>query len=157
MIYDAYDSPLGEMRLCCDGEYLIAVTFAGQKYADKHIPKDAALGSHPVLELTKAWLFQYFSGNIPDFLPPFRLDGTDFQKQVWTALLQIPYGTTVSYGEVAEMIGRPKAVRAVGQAVGKNPCLIVVPCHRVMGKNGSLTGFSAGLELKRYLLGLEQK
>ncbi len=85
------------------------------------------------------------------------LAGTAFQREVWGALVDIPFGTTVSYGEVAAKIGRPKAVRAVGQAVGKNPCMIAVPCHRVIGKDGSLTGFSAGLEWKRYLLGLEQK
>lgn len=102
-------------------------------------------------------LMGYFCGERNSFDFPIEWTGTDFQKQVWSALLQIPYGTTVSYGDVAEMIGRPKAVRAVGQAVGKKPCLIAVPCHRVIGKNGSLTGFSAGMELKRYLLGLEQK
>ena len=99
----------------------------------------------------------YFCGARKIFDFSMEWSGTDFQKQVWSALLQIPYGTTVSYGQVAAMIGRPKAVRAVGQAVGKNPCLIAVPCHRVVGKNNNLTGFSAGLELKRYLLGLEQK
>ena len=99
----------------------------------------------------------YFCGARKIFDFPMEWSGTDFQKQVWSALLQIPYGTTVSYGQVAAMIGRPKAVRAVGQAVRKNPCLIAVPCHRVMGKDGRLTGFSAGLELKHYLLSLEQK
>ena len=155
MIYDTYDSPIGEICLCCDGEYLIAITFAGQKYADKHIPKDAALGSHPVLELTKAWLFQYFSGNIPDFLPPFRLDGTDFQKQVWHALLQIPYGQTITYGELAKNLGC-KSAQAAGGAVGRNPIAILIPCHRVVGADGSLTGYAGGVEKKEALLKLEK-
>ena len=102
-------------------------------------------------------LQEYLDGNRRSFDFPVECSGTAFQKEVWSALLQIPYGTTASYGDVAEMIGRPKAVRAVGQAIGKNPCLIFVPCHRVIGKYGSLTGFSAGLKLKQYLLGLEQK
>lgn len=102
-------------------------------------------------------LQEYLDGNRQSFDFPVECSGTAFQKEVWSALMQIPYGATASYGEVAEMIGRPKAVRAVGQAIGKNPCLIAVPCHRVIGKNGSLTGFSAGLKLKQYLLGLEQK
>lgn len=111
-------------------------------------------------EITKyaaAQLLEYFHGNRTVFDFPMDLSGTPFQKEVWAALVEIPYGTTVSYGEVAAKIGRPKAVRAVGQAVGKNPCMIAVPCHRVIGKDGSLTGFSVGLDWKRYLLGLEQK
>ena len=87
-----------------------------------------------------------------DFNIPLELRGTPFQKQVWETLRQIPYGKTVSYAYIAEQIGKPGAVRAVGQAIGKNPCLIVIPCHRVLGKNGSLTGFSAGPELKKMLL-----
>ena len=102
-------------------------------------------------------LQSYLNGERQNLSFAMELHGTAFQKEVWAALRNIPYGATVSYGEVASRIGRPKAVRAVGQAIGKNPCLVAVPCHRVMGKDGSLTGFSAGLELKRYLLALEQK
>ncbi len=98
----------------------------------------------------------YFRGERQTFDLPVELTGTDFQKEVWSALQNIAYGTTVSYGELAARIGRSKAVRAVGQAVGKNPCLVAVPCHRVIGKDGSLTGFSSGQDIKRYLLGLEQ-
>ena len=86
---------------------------------------------------------------------PVELRGTPFQLEVWNLLRQIPYGHTITYGQVANRLGRPKAVRAVGQAVGRNPCLIVIPCHRVLGKNGKLTGFSAGIEWKKQLLSLE--
>ena len=86
---------------------------------------------------------------------PVELRGTPFQLEVWNLLRQIPYGHTMTYGQVANHLGRPKAVRAVGQAVGRNPCLIVIPCHRVLGKNGKLTGFSAGIEWKKRLLSLE--
>ena len=92
-----------------------------------------------------------------EFSFPLSLRGTPFQLDVWNALRQIPYGHTVSYSEIAQAIGRPTAVRAVAQAIGKNPCLIAVPCHRVLGKDGSLTGFSAGLPWKKYLLSLEGK
>ena len=101
-------------------------------------------------------LLEYFRGERTVFTVPLDLSGTPFQRSVWEELHQIPYGESVSYGHIAERIGRPKAVRAVGQAVGRNPCLILVPCHRILGKDGSLTGFSAGVELKRFLLDLEE-
>ena len=155
MIYDTYHSPLGEMRLCCDGTYLTAVTFSGQKYEEAHIPKDAVSGTCAVLEQTKVWLSLYFQGKIPDFLPPLNPMGTDFQKQVWDALLQISYGETITYGELAKKLGC-KSAQAVGGAVGRNPISILIPCHRVMGANGSLTGYAGGLEKKEFLLKLEK-
>ena len=97
----------------------------------------------------------YWNGTLTRFQVPLDLSGTDFQKRVWNALQEIPYGSSVCYSELACRIGRPEAVRAVAGAVGKNPCLIIVPCHRVLGKDGSLTGFSAGLEIKKQLLNLE--
>lgn len=97
----------------------------------------------------------YFAGQRTTFTVPLDLNGTPFQRAVWQSLLQIPYGNSLSYGQVAEQLGKPKAVRAVGQAIGRNPCLILVPCHRVLGKDRRLTGFSAGLELKKALLVLE--
>ena len=114
-------------------------------------------GENAVTREAARQLQAYLNGKRQHLSFAMELHGTVFQKEVWAALLTIPYGTTATYGEVASWIGRPKAVRAVGQAIGKNPCLVAVPCHRVVGKNGSLTGFSAGLELKRYLLALEQK
>ena len=98
---------------------------------------------------------EYFVNIRYEFDFPIKLHGTPFQQQVWDALRSIPYGNTMSYSEIAALIGKPKAVRAVGQAVGKNPCLIAVPCHRVLGKNGRLTGFSAGMDIKKQLLSLE--
>lgn len=97
----------------------------------------------------------YFAGRVRTFSVPLDLQGTEFQKQVWQALREIPYGTSVCYSQIAQKIGRPKAVRAAAQAIGHNPCLILVPCHRVLGKKGALTGFSAGLDLKEQLLQLE--
>lgn len=100
-------------------------------------------------------LERYFSGTGKTFSVPFDLDGTPFQKSVWAALTKIPYGSHVCYSDVARSVGRPTAVRATAQAIGKNPCLVLIPCHRVLGKDGSLTGFSAGLALKKRLLELE--
>ena len=155
LIYDIFESSLGQMELCCDGASLTAVTFAGQKYEETHIPKDAVLGTHPVLEQTKVWLAQYFSGQIPGFLPPFKLNGTAFQKSVWKALLEIPYGETVTYGELANRL-HCKSAQAVGGAVGRNPISLLIPCHRVIGADGSLTGYAGGLEKKEALLKLEK-
>ena len=100
-------------------------------------------------------LLEYTMGCRGNFDVPLDLSGTPFQRSVWQELCRIPFGKSVSYSEIAERIGRPAAARAVAQAIGRNPCLIIIPCHRVLGKNGSLTGFSAGLELKRALLDLE--
>ena len=106
-------------------------------------------------QLAAKQLEEYWSGNRTEFDLPFDLKGTAFQRSVWAALQEIPYGKTCSYSQLTERLGRPSAVRAVANAIGKNPCLILIPCHRVLGKNGSLTGFSGGLELKKQLLNLE--
>ena len=155
MIVDTFDSPLGKMRLCCDDTYLTAVTFPGQQHEEKHIPQDSVLGTHPVLEQTKVWLFQYFNGKNPDFLPPIRLAGTNFQKRVWGLLLEIPYGETITYGELARKLGC-KSAQAVGGAVERNPISILIPCHRVVGANSTLTGYAGGVEKKEFLLKLEK-
>ena len=155
MICDTYDSPLGQMRLCCDGENLTAVIFVGQKYEDPHIPKAAEYGSHPILEQTKEWLSKYFDGEIPDFLPPIKPMGTPFQKKVWKALMTIPYGEVRSYAQIAAQIGNSKACRAVGMANHRNPIAIITPCHRIVGANGALTGYALGLEMKQVLLRIE--
>ena len=154
MICDTYNSPLGQMRLCCDGENLTAVIFVGQKYEDPHIPKAAEYGSHPILEQTKEWLSKYFDGEIPYFLPPIKPMGTPFQKKVWNLLLQIPYGETITYGELAKRLDCQSA-QAVGGAVGRNPISILIPCHRVIGADGTLTGYAGGMEKKKFLLLLE--
>ena len=155
MIVCTFVSPLGEMKLCSDGTYLTAVTFAGQKYEEKHIPKEAACGSCPVLEETKLWLKEYFLGNIPKKLPPVSPIGTSFQKLVWQHLLRIPYGQTVTYGQLAQQLDC-KSAQAVGNAVGRNPISILIPCHRVVGTDGKLTGYAGGTDKKAALLQLEK-
>ena len=155
LIYDSFTSPLGKIRLCCDGESLTAVAFSGQKYEDAHIPKDAVFGACPVLEQTKHWLSQYFDGKTPNFLPPLKPAGTAFQKKVWDLLLQIPYGETVTYGQLAKQLGC-RSAQAVGNAVGRNPISIFIPCHRVVGADGSLTGYAGGVEKKEFLLLMEK-
>lgn len=154
MIYDTFDSPVGEMKLCSDGRYLTAVVFTGQKHEAKHFGM-AAPGSCPVLEDAKSWLSQYFAGEIPDFLPPMKPAGTPFQLRVWKALLQIPYGKTVTYGELAKKLNC-RSAQAVGGAVGRNPISIFIPCHRVIGTNKTLTGYAGGIEKKKALLMTEQ-
>jgi methylated-DNA-[protein]-cysteine S-methyltransferase len=111
--------------------------------------------SHPVLLETERQLGAYFTGTLKAFTVPLDFQGTDFQKEVWAALLTIPFGETRSYGEIARQIGRPGASRAVGAASGKNPISIIAPCHRVIGSAGALTGFAGGLAIKRHLLALE--
>ena len=111
----------------------------------------------PVLEETARQLSEYFSGKRREFSLPLSPKGTEFQLRVWRALETIPYGETRSYGDMARLIGSPKACRAVGMANHRNPISIIVPCHRVVGANGSLTGYGGGLDAKRFLLDLEQK
>jgi len=154
MIVDTYDSPLGKMFLCCDGGNLTAVVFEGQKHEAKHIPNDVIWDSCPVLEQTKSWLSAYFRSEAPENLPAMKPMGTPFQKQVWNLLLQIPYGKTVTYGELAKQLGC-KSAQAVGSAVGRNPISILIPCHRVVGAKGTLTGYAGGVEKKEMLLKLE--
>ena len=155
MIVTTFDSPLGVIHLCSDGTHLTAVTFAGQKYEERHIPTDAVSGSCPVLEETKDWLSLYFAKKIPDFLPPLKPKGTPFQLKVWELLLQIPYGKTCTYGDLAKALDC-KSAQAVGGAVGKNPISILIPCHRVVGVDGKLTGYAGGREKKAALLKLEK-
>ncbi len=151
-----YDSPLGSMTAVSDGKYLCGLWFEGQKHFNGHNQRML-----PVFEKTREWLDCYFSGGVPDFLPPLSLKGTEFRKEVWEELLKIPYGKTISYGEIAAVIAERRGIermssRAVGQAVGHNPISIIVPCHRVIGADGSLTGYGGGLEKKVFLLSLEK-
>ncbi len=152
-----YDSPLGQMTLSSDGEHLTRLFFAFQK----HLPSLSGEynASLPVFAETVSWLEIYFGGREPGFMPSLSLRGTAFQKEVWDILLTIPYGKTMTYGEIAGIIGKRRECRmsaqAVGQAVGLNPVSIIVPCHRVMGKDGNLTGYAGGIERKIRLLGME--
>lgn len=141
------ETPVGRLTLIAGGTGLRAVLFAGER-----APEAATRGGHPVLAMAAKQLDEYFSGARRVFELPLELVGTPFQKRAWLALAAIPYGTTVSYGEQARRLGRPTAARAVGAANGRNPLSIVLPCHRVVGAGGALTGYGGGLEVKRALL-----
>lgn len=142
-------SPVGELTLAQEGGALTHLLFG-------HVQMDAVQEKTPLL--TEAWgqLEEYFAGSRRVFDLPLMPQGTDFQRRVWDALLTIPYGETRSYGEIAALAGSPKAFRAAGMANHNNPISIIIPCHRVIGKNGSLTGYGGGLEAKRFLLELEK-
>lgn len=151
--YTNIDSPVGGLRLVAEELGLRTVWFLrGRKNEDpeKDWKEDAAFFIDVIRQLRS-----YFAGELKEFEIPLLLEGTEFQKRVWKSLQTIPYGETISYGELAKRIGDPKAVRAVGAANGQNPIPIIVPCHRVIGSNGSLTGFGGGLENKKKLLELE--
>lgn len=156
-----YDSPLGQILLAEDGAGLIGLWFAGQKYFAQGLPENPEEKETPLLAETKRWLTIYFSGRNPEYSIPLHFIGTSFQVKVWNVLRSIPYGKTATYGEIAEQIsgsGQTASflARAVGNAVGHNPISILVPCHRVIGKNGRLVGYAGGLERKRKLLDLEK-
>ncbi len=151
MNYQFLDTPIGTLRLVSDGKHLTQVDFPNH-HGDAG--KDEQR-SDPVLKACARQLREYFAGQRRVFDLPLAAEGTDFQKSVWAALSEIPYGEMRSYGDIARVIGNPKAVRAVGGANGKNPLPIVVPCHRVIGSDGSLTGFGGGLSIKKKLLRLE--
>jgi methylated-DNA-[protein]-cysteine S-methyltransferase len=150
-----YESPLGSMIVAATARGLAGVWFEGQRHLPDHSnwPVQA---EHPVLRQAQVQLAEYFAGRHSSFDLPLDLQGgTAFQRSVWDALLAIPRGGTTSYGVLSRSIGQPAAVRAVGAAVGRNPLSIVVPCHRVVGADGSLTGYAGGLERKTALLRLE--
>ena len=147
-----YASPLGEIVLAADGDALIGLWFFGQAHFGAGLC-GAEDGDCAVLREAKAWLDDYFAGKIPAQTPKLRPRGTAFQQRVWAELLRIPRGETVTYGTLAERLG--SHARAVGGAVGRNPISIMIPCHRVVGKDGSLTGYAGGTERKAALLKIE--
>lgn len=153
MVTAWYSSTLGDILLGDQANALAGLWFVGQV----HFPTlpDAEMGTTATLELTKKWLDLYFSGEIPPFLPPLFLEGTPFQKQVWMALAGIPYGQVLSYGALAQRLDVGSA-QAVGSAVARNPISLILPCHRVVGSKGQLTGYAGGLERKAWLLDLER-
>ena len=156
-----YDSPLGEILLAADEEGMTGVWFEAQKYFAAKLPPENEEGTTPVLGDACRWLDVYFSGREPDFTPKLHLIGSDFRQAVWALLLQISYGQTVTYGELARQLaekqGRPRmSAQAVGGAVGHNKISIIIPCHRVVGTGGSLTGYAGGIDRKVKLLALEQ-
>ena len=152
-----YDSPLGGITLASDGDALTGLWFDDQKYFADTLDQAHEEKPLPVFDQSERWLDLYFSGRIPDFTPPLEMRGTAFRRAVWEILLSIPYGRTVTYGEIAERIaGRNGAALAVGSAVSHNPVSLIVPCHRVIGTDGSLTGYAGGTDRKSCLLRMEQ-
>lgn len=154
LVFTKMDSPVGVLTLVADDAALLAVLWEDDK------PGRVKLGEmderrNDVLEKAVRELGEYFSGKRREFSVPLRFSGTDFQKRVWNALLEIPYGETRSYAWIAERVESPKAVRAVGASNGRNPLSIIAPCHRVVGKDGMLTGFAGGLDVKAKLLEME--
>lgn len=155
-----YLSPLGMITLSCDEAAITGLWFNGQRHFGNILPKETMQEETPLLRQAKHWLDIYFSGQEPDFLPPLRYDSTPFRKMVCDIMLTIPYGRTMTYGEiaaeVAKRIGISKmSAQAVGGAVGHNPISLIIPCHRVVGTSGSLTGYGGGIQRKVKLLELE--
>ncbi|MGH9423590.1 MAG: methylated-DNA--[protein]-cysteine S-methyltransferase [Thermoanaerobaculia bacterium] len=151
MIYTYVDTPIGAILVAGDGDALVETYFAGAK------PKSDWIRDDDGLRVVANQLREYFAGERQAFDLPLAPCGTEFQQAVWKALLEIPYGETTTYSTIAGKIGRPAAVRAVGAANGANPIPIIIPCHRVIGANGSLTGFGGGLDVKRRLLSMESR
>ncbi len=156
-----YVSPLGNMTLASDGQSLIGLWFDDQKHFACTLEEPAQEKDLPVFEETIRWLDIYFEGGVPDFLPSLAPRGTAFQKEVWDALLTIPYGKTMTYGDIARILGKRRgfvkmSAQAVGGAVGYNPISLIIPCHRVVGTKGKLTGYAGGLDRKDKLLTLER-
>lgn len=155
-----YNSPLGEIMIAADEKGLTGLWFVGQKYFALYLDKENEEKEIPVLKDTKKWLDIYFSGKEPNFKLPIHFTGTDFQNEVWKILYSIPYGKTMTYGEIAKILAKQKGLKrmsaqAVGGAVGKNEISIIVPCHRVVGSDGNLTGYAGEIDKKIELLKLE--
>ena len=148
-------SPVGQLKLVANEQALVAVLWENENPKRVRLAELLEEAQHPVLLETARQLNEYFAGQRRQFDLPLDFEGTDFQQKVWQALLSIPFGETRSYKQIAEQIGNPKAVRAVGAANGKNPISIIAPCHRVIGSDGTLTGYGGGLPRKRALLALE--
>ena len=156
-----YRSPIGNILLAADEIGLTGLWFEGQKYFALYLDKEHEEKEIPIFEKVKKWLDIYFAGKEPDFTVPLHFTGTDFQNEVWEILCAIPYGRTMTYGEIAKQVASKKGLprmsaQAVGGAVGRNGISVIVPCHRVVGANGSLTGYAGGIDKKIKLLQLEK-
>jgi methylated-DNA-[protein]-cysteine S-methyltransferase len=157
LFYKEMKSPVGKLKLVASSEALVAVLWEQEPPKRVKLDKMNLDPQHPILIEAERQISEYFAGERIRFDLPLQLDGTEFQKKVWQALREIPFGKTKSYQDLARAVGSPEASRAVGAANGKNPLSIVVPCHRVVAANGALTGFAGGLETKAALLALEEK
>ena len=151
------DSPCGPLTLVAQGSALCGLYMVRQRHRPDQLTFGEPDPGAGIFARAETELKEYFAGQRNEFEVPLTLVGTPFQQRVWTALQDIPYGATTSYGELADRLGQPTASRAVGLANGKNPISIIVPCHRVVGASGSLTGYGGGLERKQYLLDFEQE
>jgi methylated-DNA-[protein]-cysteine S-methyltransferase len=147
-----FDSPMGELVIVGSNAGLRAILWPTERDGRISFDEDVEVGEHPVLDATIEQLGEYLAGDRHDFDVPLDLVGTEFQRDVWAGLTRIPYGSTQSYGELADELSKPGAARAVGAATGRNPISIIVPCHRLVGSSGKLTGFAGGIESKLWLL-----
>lgn len=156
MKYKKIPSPVGMLTLVADNNTLASILWENEKANRVRLGLlEENTQDHPFLSQVERQLNEYFAGKRKAFDLPMTFHGTSFQKKVWELLCQIPFGSTCSYKDIAEKLGNPRGVRAVGGAVGRNPISIIVPCHRVIGSNGTLTGFAGGLNRKQFLLDLE--
>lgn len=156
-----YDSPLGSITLASDGEALIGLWFDGQKYFADTLSEAHEEKMLPIFAQTDEWLNIYFSGQAPNFTPSLAMHTTEFRKAVWKVMLTIPFGQTMTYGQIADIIAKEQGLphmsaQAVGGAVGHNSISLIIPCHRVVGTNGSLTGYAGGIDKKVALLQMEK-
>lgn len=156
-----YQSPIGSITMASDGDALIGLWLNGQKYFADTRTQKLQEKDLPIFKLTDQWLDIYFSGKAPDFTPKIKMKTTPFRKMVWEIMLKIPFGQTMTYGQIATQIARQKGLKqmsaqAVGGAVGHNSISLIIPCHRVIGSNGQLTGYAGGLDKKTKLLQLEK-
>lgn len=156
--YTTYESPLGTLTLYATAFALVGLTFPTQSvHFQGTVVVDETMSS-PILQQTIQWLDQYFNGQIPTVAIPLAPQGTTFQEKVWSQLQHIPYGTSLTYGELSQRVFNspvPKGAQAIGSAVGANPISLIIPCHRILGKGKTLTGYTGGLSIKRALLSIE--
>jgi len=157
LAYKTIDSPVGKLKLVASDQGLVAVLWENDKPSRVRLGAMVSNGRHPILLDTERQLEEYFARKRKTFSIALDMRGTSFQRNVWELLLAIPFGETRSYGQLAKQLGNSKAMRAVGAANGRNPISIIVPCHRVIGSSGKLTGFAGGLEMKARLLSLEEQ
>lgn len=151
-----YSSPIGDITMASDGKAIAGLWFDGQKYfADSLAMEQEERPDLPLFAETRRWLDIFFSGKAPDFTPPLAMRGSDFRKRVWQTLLEIPFGQTMTYGDIALRLGC-RSAQAIGGAVGHNSISLIIPCHRVVGTGGSLTGYAGGIDKKAWLLEMEK-